>query len=98
MRRQITYLRESNDKIARAILCWDGETLIGCACVFGSGEAKTIFTYVREDCRRQGVGTAIIAHARRGRKLPLKACLWDSRSESFYAPLIASGKCTNAYA
>lgn len=98
MRRQVNYLRDRRDKVARAVLCWEGDTLIGCACIFGEGASKTLYTYVRENYRRQGVGTAIVAHARRGRKAPLKACPWDDRSHSFYGPMIASGKCKNAYA
>jgi hypothetical protein len=80
MRHQVNYLR-SNDRMAKAVLCWEGDTLIGCACIFGDG-----------------VGTAIVAHARRGRKYPLRACPWDDRSQSFYNPMIASGKVANAYA
>lgn len=101
MRAKIEHLTSRDNRTAKAILCWNDENkLIGCALVFynETQERWLIYTYVRPDYRRQGVGTAIVAHARRGRRVPLHACPWDYRSSCFYEPMIKHGKVQNAYA
>lgn len=92
-------LFDDRDKNARVIMCWDKKVLLGCSLVFlDNNDRWMIYTYVKTPYRRTGVGTAIVAHARRGRTKPLHACPWDHRSGAFYMPLIDQGKFKNAYA
>ncbi len=105
MRATFKYELKVHPKDSRAVMCWADDTLVGWCLIFptavwreGKQQKKVIVhTYVRAEYRRQGIGTALLSHARRGRTQPLYAVPWDDRSRRLYDPLIASGKLKSLY-
>lgn len=98
MRSVIQRLRDEGRKDARVVMVWKRSELLGCTLIFKrkADREDIIYSYVRPEYRRQGIGTKMVKHARRGRPKPLQACLWDGRSREFYDELIAKGVCVDS--
>jgi GNAT superfamily N-acetyltransferase len=95
MRAKVKDLLATEDTDARVTMCWDENILQGCCLTFRHHNGtRYVYTYVYEKYRRRGIGTALIAHARRGRRKPMRCVPWDERSRAFYSPLLAAGKVT----
>ena len=88
----VTRYRRRPRRDSRAIMAWRGERLIGWALVVRlSDDRRSLQVYVDPSERGSGIGKALIARARQGRRSQL-TCYPSYQASPIYQPLIDAGR------